>query len=67
MRLLTLSLIVVSAMSTASPAIGHAQTSPDSIKPKKAPSKLGKIAERVLFSKDRIVRRFGASEKGLSR
>jgi hypothetical protein len=47
MRLLTLGLIVASAMSTASPAIGHAQTSPDSIKPKKAPSKLGKIAERV--------------------
>jgi hypothetical protein len=47
MRILTLSLIVASAMSTASPAIGHAQASPDSTKAGKTPSKLEKVAKKV--------------------
>jgi hypothetical protein len=47
MRLLTLSLIVASAMSAAPLAIGNAQTPPDTAKAKKPPSKLEKIAKKV--------------------
>jgi hypothetical protein len=47
MRLLTLSLIVASAVSAAPLAIGNAQTPPDTGKAKKQPSKVERIAKRV--------------------
>jgi hypothetical protein len=48
MRLLTLSLIVASALSAAPLAIGNAQTPPDSAKAKRPPGKVEKIAKRVV-------------------
>jgi hypothetical protein len=48
MRLLTLSLIVASAISATPLAIGDAQTTPDSVKAKRPPSKVEKIAKRVV-------------------
>jgi hypothetical protein len=48
MRFLTLSLILASAMSVAPLAIGNTQTPPDSTKVRKAPSKLGRVAQKVV-------------------